>query len=394
MSELGDSYAFNAHGDVLNATPNDPEEKARLVDELKTRGNAAFKARQLPVADTLYSKALEHDPSSHAIYGNRSMTRLSMGKFEEALEDADAAIKANESWAKGHFRRAKALGALDRYDEALAAIKRAVELDPKDKTLAKEETDFATKAERAAAEAAAKPKEPEPPKPAAPKPAAAKSTAPKPAASKPAAVKSEEAGAEGEDEENFRGYKILPDGRKTSFFHHEMSEQEKALLGDMTPKQLSAEEAAALAKAQADNQGASSVWAGNTWEDRKMNDWAETKLKELVAPCTVTSGEDTIAVQEIESFQGTASIYVKLGKKKHFFDLSFKVKWAIESLDARGTLEYADVVKDDVDDADVVANLKHTGSAGGTDAVRKLTKALEAEILRALTEFSAEFLQV
>eukprot|EP00658_Telonema_sp_P-2_P002449 TRINITY_DN10924_c0_g1_i10.p1 TRINITY_DN10924_c0_g1~~TRINITY_DN10924_c0_g1_i10.p1 ORF type:complete len:272 (+),score=76.31 TRINITY_DN10924_c0_g1_i10:67-882(+) len=259
MSELGDSYAFNAHGDVLNAAPSEPEEVARLVEELKSRGNAAFKANQLPVADTLYSKAIEHDPTSHAIYGNRSMTRLSMGNFDDALEDADSAVRVCETWAKGHFRRAKALSALDRYDKALVAIRRAVELNPQDKTLAKEEVLIAQKAEKAAAEAeeeravkAAQPVEDK-------KPAAKPKPSPKP---KPSAGRKEE-GAECEESmDEMRGYKILADGRKTSFFHHEMTAEEKALLGDMTPKQLTPEEAAALEAAQA-NKGAGSVWAGN-----------------------------------------------------------------------------------------------------------------------------------
>ena len=56
-----------------------------------------------------------------------------------------------------------------------------------------------------------------------------------------------------------------------------------------------------------------------------MNDWAEGKLRELLTPMTVTVGEDTIAVDSVDGFDGTASIYVKNGKKKHFFDLSFKV---------------------------------------------------------------------
>ena len=46
-SGIGESHAFNAHGDVLNAAPTAPEEIARLVEELKSRGNAAFKARQV-----------------------------------------------------------------------------------------------------------------------------------------------------------------------------------------------------------------------------------------------------------------------------------------------------------------------------------------------------------
>lgn len=84
------------------------------------------------------------------------------------------------------------------------------------------------KAEAAAKEAAemkAKEAENPPvekPKPVAvvPKPTATKKKEPKPAA--------QEEGADGE--EQFRGYKILPDGRKTSFFHHEMTDEERVCI--------------------------------------------------------------------------------------------------------------------------------------------------------------------
>merc|ERR1711865_1188009 len=291
--ECGPSFGgptLNAHGDVLNATAETPEEVERLVTELKTRGNAAFKVRQLPTAVTLYSKALEHDPKAHAIFGNRSMSQLAMGKFEEALEDADAAIAISEEWAKGHFRRAKALTALDRHAAALGAIRRAVELAPDDKSLKKEEAACATKATEA------KDAEPEKfwgeddreAKDAATAPAPADPKAkPKPAPKKKEAAPAENSTAEEEDEEQIRGYKILADGRKTSFFDHQMSEEEKLLLGyersgdgslNLKPKQLTAEEIKALEDKTKSNAGEGSVWAGNTWEDRKMNSWAEAKL--------------------------------------------------------------------------------------------------------------------
>jgi len=404
---------LNAHGDVLNATAESPEEVERLVTELKTRGNAAFKVRQLPTAVILYSKALEHDPKAHAIFGNRSMSQLAMGKFEEALEDADAAIAISEEWAKGHFRRAKALTALDRHAAALGAIRRAVELAPEDNSLKKEEAACATKAAEAeeAAKKAKESKDAEPEKfwgedePMATAPAPAEPKAkPKPAPKKEAAPaeNSTAKGAEEEedDEEQIRGYKILADGRKTSFFDHQMSEEEKLLLGyersgdgslNLKPKQLSAEEAKALEDQKKSNAGEGSVWAGNTWEDRKMNSWAEAKLRELAGPCMATTGEDTIAVKEVESFTGTASIYVKQGKKKYFYDLTFKLKWEIESLNASGTLEYKDIVQDDVEDADVTPNVKLGSNT--KEAVRKLVKALQVELLQALTNFNTEFLQ-
>jgi len=403
---------LNAHGDVLNATAEGPEEVERLVTELKTRGNAAFKVRQLPTADILYSKALEHDPEAHAIFGNRSMTRLSMGKFEEALEDADAAIAISEEWAKGHFRRAKALTALDRHTAALKAIRRAVALAPDDKSLKKEESACAAKAAEAEEEAKnAKEAEPEKfwgedePMTTAPTPAEPKAKPEPVPKKKDEAAPAEnstakDADEEEEDGEQIRGYKILEDGRKTSFFDHQMSEEEKLLLGyersgdgslNLKPKQLSAEEAKALEDQKKTNAGAGSVWAGNTWEDRKMNSWAEENLRELAGPCMATIGEDTIAVKEIESFTGTASIYVKQGKKKYFYDLTFKLKWEIESLDASGTLEYIDVVQDDVEDADVTPTIKLGSNT--KEVVRKLVKALQVELLQALTNFNTEFLQ-
>jgi len=412
-SSFGGGPALNAHGDVLNATAETPEEVERLVTELKTRGNAAFKVRQLPTAVTLYSKALEHDPKAHAIFGNRSMSQLAMGKFEEALEDADAAIAISEEWAKGHFRRAKALTALDRHAAALGAIRRAVELAPDDKSLKKEEAACATKAAEAkeAAKKAKEAKDAEPEKfwgeddreakdaATAPAPAEPKAK-PKPAPKKKEAAPAENSTAEEEDEEQIRGYKILADGRKTSFFDHQMSEEEKLLLGyersgdgslNLKPKQLTAEEIKALEDKTKSNAGEGSVWAGNTWEDRKMNSWAEAKLRELAGPCMATIGEDTIAVKEVESFTGTASIYVKQGKKKYFYDLTFKLKWEIKSLDASGTLEYKDIVQDDVEDADVTPTIKLGSNT--KDAVRKLVKALQVELLQALTNFNTEFLQ-
>ena len=57
---------------------------------------------------------------------------------------------------------------------------------------------------------------------------------PKPAPKKEAAPaeNSTAKGAEEEedDEEQIRGYKILADGRKTSFFDHQMSEEEKVII--------------------------------------------------------------------------------------------------------------------------------------------------------------------
>jgi hypothetical protein len=94
------AYQFGAHSDVLNAKPEDDASKERLLGELKSRGNAAFKKTSYMEADVLYSKCIEYAPTEHTYYSNRSMTRLKMSKSKDALEDADKCVELKEDWSK------------------------------------------------------------------------------------------------------------------------------------------------------------------------------------------------------------------------------------------------------------------------------------------------------
>ena len=93
------------HKEVMSCPiPDDPDSKQALLTEIKSRGNAAFKAKRLDEADMLYTRAIEIDPNGHAFRGNRSASRLGMGRFKEALDDAESAIGVDPNWAKGYFR--------------------------------------------------------------------------------------------------------------------------------------------------------------------------------------------------------------------------------------------------------------------------------------------------
>ena len=79
------------HKDVLDAQPEDDAAKEKLVEELRNRAKAAVADKAWPIADALYGKAIEVTPEPQAsLFSNRSMARLSMGKFAEALNDAEA----------------------------------------------------------------------------------------------------------------------------------------------------------------------------------------------------------------------------------------------------------------------------------------------------------------
>lgn len=201
-----------------------------------------------------------------------------------------------------------------------------------------------------------------------------------------------------------KGYKILADGRKTSFFHHEMSAEERELLGydangNLAPKAISAEEAKRMEEEKAKKAGDSSVWAGNTWEQKEYTPWALDKLKELLGECVFAVPEGgQIKVKGIKDWTGTASVHVKGSKKRHIFDLNMKVEWEASGMDGddlSGEIKFIDVLPDDVDDEDVTGEVKITGESAAKELVAKYTsspqRGLHEMILKRLAIFALEF---
>ena len=129
-----------AHGDILSRV-NDkdlqPDDSTRIVAELKSRGNAAFKAKRPEEAHLLYSAALHLDQQNFALFGNRSAVNEMMGKGDEALKDAQSATTIKPEWAKGFFRQGKAFACLKRYRESTTAYEQALSLEPDSKMLKK-----------------------------------------------------------------------------------------------------------------------------------------------------------------------------------------------------------------------------------------------------------------
>ncbi|NXY65283.1 TTC31 protein, partial [Callaeas wilsoni] len=65
-----------------------------------------------------FTVALELNPWEHRLLGNRSYCLEKLGRYEEALADAEAALALQPGWPKGSFRKGKALRGLQRYAEA------------------------------------------------------------------------------------------------------------------------------------------------------------------------------------------------------------------------------------------------------------------------------------
>ncbi|CAD7938776.1 unnamed protein product [Amoebophrya sp. A120] len=89
--------------------------------KLKQLGNECFKVGDYALAARAYHKASKHsknDTDSGTLASNHSFTLLKLGELEEALTQAEVAIKFRPEWDKGYYRKISALIALERPEEA------------------------------------------------------------------------------------------------------------------------------------------------------------------------------------------------------------------------------------------------------------------------------------
>ncbi|XP_018861885.1 tetratricopeptide repeat protein 31 isoform X4 [Parus major] len=76
-----------------------------------------------------FTVALELNPQEHRLLGNRSYCLEKLGRYKEALEDAEAALALRPGWPKGSFRKGKALKGLQRYAEAVHTFEELLRQD-------------------------------------------------------------------------------------------------------------------------------------------------------------------------------------------------------------------------------------------------------------------------
>eukprot|EP01138_Halocafeteria_seosinensis_P005155 gb/GECG01005270.1/.p1 GENE.gb/GECG01005270.1/~~gb/GECG01005270.1/.p1 ORF type:complete len:313 (+),score=56.44 gb/GECG01005270.1/:1-939(+) len=97
----------------------------------RQQGNDRFVHKDYRGAIDLYTKGIEaEEEEKHLIYSNRSASKLALKDARGALQDADDCIKLSPNYVKGHLRRGMALLELERFHEAVDALRRAKHLKP------------------------------------------------------------------------------------------------------------------------------------------------------------------------------------------------------------------------------------------------------------------------
>ena len=356
--------SFSPHNDVLNATPETSAEKAALVEELKRRGRVSVTTQRYPDAKDLYGKAIEVLSSTETngistdndlaiLHSNRALCFLQMNRAKDSYDDATSATCFDSTYVKGFWRLGQASMALKNTQEAIDAYKTALMLDPTSKPLMKEFTKAEKQLIKDKDEADRLEKEQEENANSLPPPIVKKAVKNDVSSSTStitstsntskatsSANKSELADAKGEfsKSDHVKGYKIV-NGRKTSFFHHEMTEEEKKLIGDITPKRL---EPTQVPAASITHDKDVSVWnKAGTWEEKDVTDWAlgSVKGKVLEASYKLPEGspDPNASVKVIDVSQlisskkaggsAHASVAKVRGKKKYIFEFTVCVHW-------------------------------------------------------------------
>lgn len=106
---------------------------------------------------------------------------------------------------------------------------------------------------------------------------------------------------------------------------------------DFAPTQIT-NDAASTAVTEASKPVVGSAWnAAGTWEDKDVTDFAKKTLKEkLIDLPSVDVAGGTLSSTEVGAVDGEASKPVIRGRRRHMFDLSFKVKFDFKWMGSAG----------------------------------------------------------
>lgn len=105
------------------------------AQKLKNEGNQAFMNKDYEKAIELYTQAIEKDSNDVSFFSNRSGAYFNLGKFDQALSDAEIILSKDPKFSKGYQRKGLALEKLQKYEEAAEAFNEGLKIDPTNKEL-------------------------------------------------------------------------------------------------------------------------------------------------------------------------------------------------------------------------------------------------------------------
>lgn len=117
----------------------------RIVQKLsrtKEEADSDLKARKYQAAIDKYTAALEIDPANKQtnskMLRNMATAKIQLKQYDEAIADCEKAISLDPQYLNARKTKANALGQAERWEDAVREWKAIQEMDPEDRTIAKE----------------------------------------------------------------------------------------------------------------------------------------------------------------------------------------------------------------------------------------------------------------
>ncbi|CAR27051.1 hypothetical protein ZYGR_0I03240 [Zygosaccharomyces rouxii] len=132
LAELLSAGAGAPSSQGENVKVNIPAEDAELkskAESLKLEGNKAMAGKDYELAIKKYSEAISVVPTNAVYYANRAAAHSSLKNYDEAIKDAESAVKVDSSYSKGYSRLGYAKFAQGKSEEALEAYKKVLDIE-------------------------------------------------------------------------------------------------------------------------------------------------------------------------------------------------------------------------------------------------------------------------
>jgi tetratricopeptide (TPR) repeat protein len=209
-----------------------------------------------------------------------------------------------------------------------------------------------------------------------------------------------------------RGYKKTADGRTTSYFTRELSEDEKRRIGDIAPKRLDEvtnNNAPVRIVSNTNSSGKESsssrpsVWnQAGTWEEKDATAWCNAQLRKRLQETSFVTDRYDVDVVSVEEMTGDASVaIVANGKKRYIFDFHTKLKYEVKQADsstviAEGIVRLPDICSTHHEELEVIFDAwkkrPKSDVAHQVEALRDgLARELRSNVQAFVQDFNAQY---
>lgn len=135
--ELEDDYVDEEllKKEEANLSEEEKFKRKGEANELKTKGNEAFKSGNHIESLNFYTEALKLCPllfeSERAVfYSNRAASKAKLNRKPSAIDDCTKAIELNPNYVRAYLRRANLYEETEKLNESLEDFKKVLEMDP------------------------------------------------------------------------------------------------------------------------------------------------------------------------------------------------------------------------------------------------------------------------